>query len=139
MKVHILEALAHIGDPSSIPFLLDILKEPFQVLRVCRSICFNPMFISLEMDMDWQAEFQDVQKHLQKERSTLVDLRLPPYQPFASDFLKLDPDLLVTRRFFYWIPAKGNPSNLHVIEPMSSPKFQEKQKVFEVARTSGAA
>ncbi|SRR5581483_9264915 len=34
MKVHILEALAHIGDPNSIPFLLDILKEPFQVLRV---------------------------------------------------------------------------------------------------------
>lgn len=34
MKVHILEALAHIGDPISIPFLLDILKEPFQVLRV---------------------------------------------------------------------------------------------------------
>jgi HEAT repeat protein len=34
MKVHILEALAHIGDASSIPFLVDILKEPFQVLRV---------------------------------------------------------------------------------------------------------
>lgn len=34
MKVHILEALAYIGDRSSIPFLLDILKEPFQVLRV---------------------------------------------------------------------------------------------------------
>ncbi len=34
MKVHILEALAHIGDPISIPFLVDILKEPFQVLRV---------------------------------------------------------------------------------------------------------
>ncbi len=34
MKVHILEALARIGDPSSIPFLVDILKEPFQVLRV---------------------------------------------------------------------------------------------------------
>jgi HEAT repeat protein len=34
MKVHILEALAHIGDVSSIPFLVDILKEPFQVLRV---------------------------------------------------------------------------------------------------------
>jgi HEAT repeat protein len=34
MKVHILEALAHIGDPMSIPFLVDILKEPFQVLRV---------------------------------------------------------------------------------------------------------
>lgn len=34
MKVHILEALAHIGDPVSIPFLVDILREPFQVLRV---------------------------------------------------------------------------------------------------------
>ncbi|MBS0620829.1 MAG: HEAT repeat domain-containing protein [Verrucomicrobia bacterium] len=34
MKVHVLEALAHIGDPRSIPFLLSILKEPFQVLRV---------------------------------------------------------------------------------------------------------
>jgi HEAT repeat protein len=34
MKVHILEALAHIGDSSSIPFLLNILKEPFQILRV---------------------------------------------------------------------------------------------------------
>ncbi len=34
MKVHILEALAHIGDPRSIPFLAQILKEPFQVLRV---------------------------------------------------------------------------------------------------------
>jgi HEAT repeat protein len=34
MKVHILEALAHIGDARSIPFLMEILKEPFQILRV---------------------------------------------------------------------------------------------------------
>jgi HEAT repeat protein len=34
MKVHILEALAHIGDPISIPFLVGILQEPFQILRV---------------------------------------------------------------------------------------------------------
>lgn len=34
MKVHILEALAHIGASQSIPFLLDILKEPYQILRV---------------------------------------------------------------------------------------------------------
>ncbi len=33
MKVHILEAIAHVGDPRSIPFLLTILKEPFQLLR----------------------------------------------------------------------------------------------------------
>lgn len=34
MKVHILEALGHIGDPQTIPFLLKILDEPFQILRV---------------------------------------------------------------------------------------------------------
>lgn len=34
IKVYILEALGHIGDPQSIPFLLEILNEPFQVLRV---------------------------------------------------------------------------------------------------------
>lgn len=33
-KIHILEAIGHIGDPSTIPFLTDILKEPFQGLRV---------------------------------------------------------------------------------------------------------
>lgn len=34
MKIHILEALGHVGDPASIPFLVDILKQPFQTLRV---------------------------------------------------------------------------------------------------------
>ena len=34
MKIHVLEAIGHIGDRESIPFLIQILKEPFQVLRV---------------------------------------------------------------------------------------------------------
>ncbi len=34
MKLHILEAIGHIGDPSTMSFLLDVLKEPFQGLRV---------------------------------------------------------------------------------------------------------
>ena len=34
MKIHILEAIAHIGAPESVPFLIEILKEPFQMLRV---------------------------------------------------------------------------------------------------------
>lgn len=34
MKIHVLEALARIGDPSSIPFLLALLEDPFQVIRV---------------------------------------------------------------------------------------------------------
>ncbi len=33
-KIHILEALGHIGDRESIPFLLEIFKEPFQVQRL---------------------------------------------------------------------------------------------------------
>ena len=34
MKVHILEAIGHVGDPSAVEFLVDVLKEPFQGLRV---------------------------------------------------------------------------------------------------------
>ncbi len=34
MKMHILEALGRIGEASSIPFLVDLLKEPFQGVRV---------------------------------------------------------------------------------------------------------
>ena len=34
MKVHILEALGHIGDKETIPFLLKVLREPFQTVRV---------------------------------------------------------------------------------------------------------
>lgn len=34
MKLHVLAAIAQVGDPKSIPFLLSRLKEPYQVLRV---------------------------------------------------------------------------------------------------------
>jgi len=34
MKVHILEAVGRIGDISTVPFLLKVLQEPFQLLRV---------------------------------------------------------------------------------------------------------
>lgn len=34
LKVHILEALSHIGSLESVPFLLETFKEPFQLLRV---------------------------------------------------------------------------------------------------------
>jgi HEAT repeat protein len=34
LKIHILEALGAVGDLSSVPFLLDLLKEPFQMTRV---------------------------------------------------------------------------------------------------------
>ena len=34
MKIHILEAIAHIGSKKSIKFLVNTLEEPFQILRV---------------------------------------------------------------------------------------------------------
>jgi len=34
MKIHILEAIAQVGGHDSIPFLLEIFKEPFQVMRI---------------------------------------------------------------------------------------------------------
>jgi len=34
MKVNILGALGHIGDKTSIPFLVDLLEEPYQILKV---------------------------------------------------------------------------------------------------------
>lgn len=33
MKLHILEAIAHVRDPEAIPFLMSVLSEPFQLLR----------------------------------------------------------------------------------------------------------
>jgi len=38
-KLHILEALSHIGSVDSLPFLVGILEEPFQVLRVAAAAC----------------------------------------------------------------------------------------------------
>jgi len=82
--------------------------------------------------MNWQTRIQDVQKHLQKEKIDgwlIYDFHR--INPFATDFLKLDPDLLVTRRFFYWIPAKGDPVKiLHVIEPHVLPNIPGKTEIY---------
>lgn len=82
--------------------------------------------------MDWQARIQDVQKHLQKEKIDgwlIYDFH--KINSFAGEFLKLDPDLLVTRRFFYWIPAKGDPVKiLHVIEPHVLPHVPGKTETY---------
>ena len=62
---------------------------------------------------------KDVQSHLQKEKLDgwlLYDFA--GMNPLARNFLQIDPEMLVTRRFFYWIPAKGEPIKIqHVIEP----------------------
>ncbi|MBF8262431.1 MAG: hypothetical protein HW387_96 [Parachlamydiales bacterium] len=38
-KLHILEAIGHIGSAESLPFLVGVLEEPFQVLRVAAASC----------------------------------------------------------------------------------------------------
>jgi Xaa-Pro dipeptidase len=69
--------------------------------------------------MDWPAKIRDVQKHLVKEKIDgwlLYDFN--GINTLARDFLNILPEELITRRFFYWIPAKGVPIKiLHVIEP----------------------
>ncbi len=69
--------------------------------------------------MDWQTRIQEVQKHLAKEKIDgwlLYDFN--GNNPLTREFLQIDPNSLTTRRFFYWIPAKGAPIKLmHKIEP----------------------
>src|ERR1700722_2430840 len=64
-------------------------------------------------------EIQDMQKHLVKEKIDgwlLYDFN--GINTLARDFLQIDRKALITRRFFYWIPAKGEPVKiLHRIEP----------------------
>jgi Xaa-Pro aminopeptidase len=69
--------------------------------------------------MDWDARIGEVKKYLAKEGIDgwlLYDFN--GNNPLAREFLKIDPDTLTTRRFFYWIPAKGAPIKMmHVVEP----------------------
>ena len=69
--------------------------------------------------MHWAERISDVQRHLSDEKIDgwlLFDFL--GQNGLARDFLQIDPHHLITRRFFYWIPQKGEPVQLvHVIEP----------------------
>jgi Xaa-Pro aminopeptidase len=69
--------------------------------------------------MSWPAIIQDVQSHLVKGKINgwlLYDFQC--INPLARKFLQIPPEELTTRRFFYWIPARGEPVKiLHRIEP----------------------
>ena len=69
--------------------------------------------------MDWGKRIADVQSHLQQEQIDgwlLFDFH--GQNPLARDFLQVSPDHLITRRYFYWIPSRGEPIQLlHQIEP----------------------
>jgi Xaa-Pro aminopeptidase len=69
--------------------------------------------------MEWGAKIQDVQKHLiQAGIDGWLLYDFDGINSLARHFLNIDLGALITRRFFYWIPTKGNPVKiLHVIEP----------------------
>ena len=82
--------------------------------------------------MDWNARIQDVQKHLIKEKIDgwlLYDFS--GLNSLARDFLKIDPELLITRRFFYWIPQKGEPVKIvHAIESHALDGWPGQKRTF---------
>lgn len=69
--------------------------------------------------MQWEQRITDVQQHLANEKIDgwlLFDFL--GQNSLARDFLQIDPNHLITRRFFYWVPVKGEPVKLlHKIEP----------------------
>jgi Xaa-Pro dipeptidase len=82
--------------------------------------------------MDWHARIKDVQKQLAKEKIDgwlLYDFH--GINTLAREFLKIDPELMVTRRFFYWIPSDGEPVKiLHTIEPHILSHLPGKTKIY---------
>ncbi len=51
--------------------------------------------------------------------------------PLARHFLNLDPNLMTTRRFFYWIPAKGHPVKLvHAIEAKTLDHLPGEKRIY---------
>lgn len=82
--------------------------------------------------MDWNAHIQEVQEHLAKEKIDgwlLYDFN--GNNPLTREFLSIDPNSLTTRRFFYWIPAKGSPVKiLHKIEPHVLDKVPGEELIY---------
>lgn len=82
--------------------------------------------------MDWQARIHEVQQHLVKGKMDgwlLYDFH--GANSLARNFLKIDPQFLITRRFFYWIPAKGNPIKImHRIETHVLPDLPGETLVY---------
>ncbi len=69
--------------------------------------------------MDFKAKLQEVQASLQEEEIDgwlLFDFRRS--NPLVYTFLNLASDKMLTRRFFYWIPQKGDPVKIvSMVEP----------------------
>src|SRR5262249_7594749 len=73
------------------------------------------------MNMPFEDKLRDVQKNLRQQNIAgwlLYDYRRS--NPLACTFLEIPSDKKVTRRFFYWIPQKGDPIKIvPSIEPFT--------------------
>lgn len=82
--------------------------------------------------MNWNTRIAEIQKLLAKEKLDgwlLYDFH--GSNPLARDFLQIDPSVLTTRRFFYWIPASGEPIKiLHAIELYPLAHLPGKSEIF---------
>jgi Xaa-Pro aminopeptidase len=71
--------------------------------------------------MKFEAKLKEVQASLVQEGMTgwlLFDFRRS--NPLACNFLEIPPEKMLTRRFFYWIPQRGDPIKIvSLIEPFS--------------------
>lgn len=71
--------------------------------------------------MNFDEKLKDVQQALHAQGIDgwlLYDFRRT--NPLACQFLEIPPERLLTRRFFYWVPAKGTPVKIvHAIEDKS--------------------
>ncbi len=82
--------------------------------------------------MDWPQRIKDVQSHLKAEKIDgwlLFDFHAQ--NSLARNFLNIDSNRLITRRFFYWIPAQGEPVQLlHKIESHVLEGLPGKKKIY---------
>ncbi|MBY0530038.1 MAG: M24 family metallopeptidase [Rhabdochlamydiaceae bacterium] len=82
--------------------------------------------------MTWKQKIEDVQRHLTAAKIDgwlLYDFS--GLNPLAREFLKIPSSQLTTRRFFYWIPAMGEPVQIvHQIEQQVLASLPGSKKVY---------
>jgi Xaa-Pro dipeptidase len=82
--------------------------------------------------MDFAAKISDVQRRLKEQHADgwlLYDFH--GSNPFALDFLTLPQHVFLTRRFFYWIPAVGDPVKIvHAIEAQALDHLPGKKHIY---------
>ncbi len=90
------------------------------------------MFVQVDLKKDIEAKIEEIQKRLRKyglDGWLLFDYH--GSNRFAHDLLAIPPNTVLTRRFLYWIPARGEPEKvLHTIEADSLDYLPGKKHLY---------